>query len=287
MKTLCLHHNDPDGRAAGAIVRRALGSGVALYEMDYGVLVPWELIEDTQKVIVVDFSLPKDEMERIAAERELIWIDHHKTSLEENAKISQDWPGLRDTEEAGCVLTWQFFFPNQPVPKAVVLIGDRDIWRWAEADTGPFGEGLINQDTRPNNDELWVPLLNNDPEAIQELIESGKLLREARLVKMRRMVNGRGFPVTFEGFSTMVINDRGNGEMGEYIRSLGYQIAYCYIDKMLNGKLYTYVTLYSGRIDVSEIAKRFGGGGHPGASGFSFERHETPFPPKAKISNPS
>ena len=83
MSTLCLHHNDTDGRASAAIVRRALGPAVILIEMDYGDPVPWEAIDQASNVVVVDFSLPLEDMKRIADERELTWIDHHKTALEQ------------------------------------------------------------------------------------------------------------------------------------------------------------------------------------------------------------
>jgi oligoribonuclease NrnB/cAMP/cGMP phosphodiesterase (DHH superfamily) len=283
MSVICLHHNDADGRASAAVVRRALGASVVLHEMDYGDPVPWEAVEAAGQVIVVDFSLPADQMERLAENRQLVWIDHHKTSLEELTPIAGDWPGIRDINEAACVLTWQHFFPGQPVPRPLVLIGDRDIWRWAEADTGAFGEGLFHQDTRPDNDDLWKPLLDGDEDAVNRLVEYGGLLREAKLQEIRRKVSRYGHAVTFEGHKTLVINDRGNGDMGQYVRELGYQIAYCYIDNMQNGVLTTFVTLYSREVDVSEIARKFGGGGHPGAAGFSFPRRKHPFPSNSRV----
>ncbi|MDH5505830.1 MAG: hypothetical protein OEZ02_01250 [Anaerolineae bacterium] len=282
-KSLCLHHNDADGRASAAIARRALGKDLALYEMNYGDPIPWEMVEAATQVIVVDFSLPLEAMQRIAASRELVWIDHHKSSLETLQAAAVEWPGLRDIAEAGCVLTWRYYFPDQPVPRAVILIGDRDIWRWAEADTGPFGEGLFQLDTCPDNDELWQPLLNDDPHAVAQLIETGAILREARLQGIRRKTASAGFEVTFEGHRTLAVNERGSGDMGQHIRDIGYTIAYCYIDKLLDGTLTTFVTLYSAEVDVSEIARKFGGGGHRGAAGFSFERGPTPFPPQAQV----
>jgi len=42
MTTLCIYHNDADGRASAAIVRRALGHDVTLYEMKYGDSLPLE-----------------------------------------------------------------------------------------------------------------------------------------------------------------------------------------------------------------------------------------------------
>ncbi len=281
--TLCLHHNDADGRACAAIVRRALGACVDLYEMNYGNPIPWDEIDRADHVILVDFSLPRLEMEQIAQSRQLTWIDHHISALNEMALISDGWAGLRDTDEAACVLTWRYFFPQGPIPRAVTLIGDRDTWRNAEPDSKPFAEGLYQCNTRPDNDTLWRPLLDNDLNSVQELVDQGEELLTARLRKMRRFVTRFSFPVTFEGHRTLVVNQRGDGDLGEFMRRLGYDIAYCYIEGPQNGKLMTFVTLFSEQVDVSEIASKFGGGGHRGAAGFSFERGSNPFPPGAHV----
>jgi oligoribonuclease NrnB/cAMP/cGMP phosphodiesterase (DHH superfamily) len=233
--------------------------------------------------LVVDFSLSKDEMETLAAYHQFTWIDHHKSALDEMDGSADSWAGVRDTSEAACVLTWRYFFPDQPVPRAVTLIGDRDIWRWAERDTGAFNEGLHQHYTRPNNDELWDPLLDDDPQILAEMIASGSIIRQARLREIRRATARYRFEVTFEGHRTLVINLRGSGDLGAQIRSMGYPMGYCYVDKVSEGRMMTYVTLYSDQIDVSQIAQKFGGGGHAGAAGFHFPRAESPFPPGASV----
>lgn len=282
MKTLCLHHNDLDGRASAAIVRRALTPDVELVEMNYGDPVPWKEVELVSSVVVVDFSLPIEDMKRLANGRELIWIDHHKTAIETMKSADDEWPGIRDLEEAACVLTWQYYFPKEPVPRAIVLIGDRDIWRWAEENTGAFNEGLFQQESFADNDELWKPLLDGDADLMNRLIEEGSILNAARLKNIQRTTSRYGHEVTFEGYRTLVVNARGTGEMGDHINRLGYEIGYCYVDNMQEEKLTTFVTLYSKVVDVSHIARKFGGGGHSGAAGFSFLRGPLPFPQNTK-----
>jgi oligoribonuclease NrnB/cAMP/cGMP phosphodiesterase (DHH superfamily) len=283
MNTLCLHHNDADGRASGAIVRRALGKDITLYEMDYGESLPLDLVVVADHIVIVDFSLPKAEMEQLANYHQFTWIDHHKSAIDEMDGTGENWAGVRDTSEAACVLTWRYFFPDQPVPKAVKLIGDRDIWRWAEPDTGAFNEGLHQSYTRPDHDDLWKPLLDDRPEILARIIELGGTLRDARLRDIRRATARYSFSATFEGYRTLVINLRGSGDLGAQIRTLGYQMGYCYVDKVSEGQLMTFVSLYSDEVDVSRIAQKFGGGGHAGAAGFHFPRGASPFPPGAKV----
>lgn len=283
-KSICFHHNDPDGHASGAIVKYALGDDVTLFESDYGgAPIPWDLVAEAEQVIVTDFSFPVDEMKRLAEGREMVWIDHHKSAMLEFEGIADDWAGIRDMSEAACVLTWQYFFPNKPVPRAIVLIGDRDIWRWAEKDTGPFGSSLYNQDHHANNAEFWKPLLEDDQPTLEKMIAEGAWLREINLREIDSLMESRSYEVEFEGYQTLAVNRRGTGDIGNYGRDRGYEIVYTYADKMLNDGLYTTVTLYSNKIDVSVIAKRYGGGGHAGASGFAFPRGATPFPPEAKV----
>lgn len=283
MTILCLHHNDPDGRASGAIVRYALGKDVILHEIDYGDPIPWDLIQSAEQVVIVDFSLKSVEMLKIADGRRLVWIDHHISAIQEMGESASSLPGIRDITEAGCVLSWRYFFPDQPPPKAIILIGDRDIWRQAEPDSPAFNEGLVHEHTAPENDDLWLPLLRNDTPALERLMRRGSILLEARLRAMRRQVNRFGFRVLFEGHRTLAINRNGDGDLGHHILSLGYEIAYCYIDGYQKNQLMTFVTLYSEGVDVSVIARKFGGGGHRGAAGFSFLRANPPFPSGAEV----
>ena len=222
-------------------------------------------------------------MKRLAEGRELVWIDHHKSAMLEFEGIADNWPGIRDISEAACVLTWKYFFPERPVPKAIVLIGDRDVWRWAEKDTGPFGESLYNQDHHATNAEFWKPLLEDDQAVLTEMIEEGVRLREITLRDIDHLMVARSFEVRFDGYHTLAVNTRGNGDIGNYGRDRGFEIVYTYVDEMQAGGLTTVVTLFSNKIDVSVIAKRYGGGGHAGAAGFSFPRRATPFPPGSHV----
>ena len=283
MNTLCIYHNDADGRASAAIVRRALGKDLNLCEMKYGDSLPLEEVLVSDHIIIVDFSLSREDMDRLSGYHKITWIDHHKTAIEELADISQPWPGIRDIGEAACVLTWNYFFPETEVPLSVKLVGDRDIWRWDHQDTGAFNEGLYQLNTNPRNDRLWKPLLDDDRTLLNEIVEHGRSLREARLKAIQSSTARYGYAVNFEGYRTLAINMRGSGDLGEHIRNHGYEIAYCYIDNILDGELYTFVSLYSDEVDVAEIAHRFGGGGHAGASGFHFKRSTSPFPPGAKF----
>jgi oligoribonuclease NrnB/cAMP/cGMP phosphodiesterase (DHH superfamily) len=280
---LCIYHDDMDGECSAAIVRRKFGDRAVFQSMDYGDAIPWDLIEKCDELIIVDFSFPRADMLRVVEETKVTWVDHHKTSLSELADL-EGLPGLRSLGQAACVLTWRLLLEGQPIPPTVLFIADRDIWRHEHEESKPFGEGLFHEDTRPQNDDLWEPLLNGNEEKVSELIARGEIIYQARILRLRKMIKAKGYEIRFEGHPTLAINYRGSGDLGELIREMGYDIAYCYYESKLEHELRTFVSLYSEKIDVSEIARKFGGGGHPGAAGFSFVRTDTPYPPKAVVS---
>ena len=277
---LCLYHDDPDGQCAAAIVRRFYGQQAQLKALEIGDPIPWELIEAADLVVLVDFSFDLASMQRLKETKDFIWVDHHISALDQLGEAMSAVPGERSVEQAGCVLTWQTFFPKEHLPQAVALIGDRDIWRMALADTRHFGEGIYQREMNPANDELWGPLLEDDHNLVAELVEEGRLLYKARLRQIKQSVERYGFETEFEGHRTLALNHRGNGDMGEYIRQAGYPLAYCYIEAVRDDQRQTFVTLYSDQIDVSQIARKYGGGGHKGAAGFQFVRAGEPFPPE-------
>jgi oligoribonuclease NrnB/cAMP/cGMP phosphodiesterase (DHH superfamily) len=275
---LCIYHDDPDGQCSAAVVRRYYGPDLMLHAMEIGDPIPWQIIKAAQAVILVDFSFDVESMVRLSDSKDFVWVDHHVSALEQLGEAMAAVPGERTIEEAGCVLTWRTFFPEQEVPEAVALIGDRDIWRMALEDTRQFGEGIYQRDMDPANDELWQPLLDDDDDVVGALVEQGGLLYQARLRQISEMVERYGFEADFEGHRTLALNHRGNGDMGEHIRNLGYPLAYCYIEAVRDERRQTFVTLYSDQIDVSLIARKYGGGGHKGAAGFQFSRPGEPFP---------
>ncbi len=135
----------------------------------------------------------------------------------------------------------------------------------------------------PKMTHCGFPLLEDDPEILKLITDEGSRLREIRLGEINKQIERLGFEVQFEGHRTLVINAPGNGDLGQRGRDLGYEIIYCYEDRMQLDKLTTSVTLFSRQVDVSVIARRYGGGGHAHAAGFSFSRGATPFPPDADV----
>ena len=215
-RAICFHHNDADGRASGAIARYALGHELLLIESDYDEQpIPWDQIASTEQIYVLDFSFSDRGYAKDGC-RATINLDRspqeRSCGVERcRGRLARDSRSIRSRLRSYLA----FFFPQRPVPKAITLIGDRDIWRWAEADTGAFTEGLHVQDTHTDNDALWVPLLEGDLEILQSITVEGCRLREIRLADINKKIERLGYEVQFEGHRTLVINAPGNGDIGQ------------------------------------------------------------------------
>lgn len=95
------HHNDLDGYVAAhaawrACWRRLIPSElILLHEMSYGKEFPFSEIGNEDVVIIVDYSLPVNDMQKLLDITPcVIWIDHHKTAIEmyDNDGYSSPYP---------------------------------------------------------------------------------------------------------------------------------------------------------------------------------------------------
>ncbi len=281
------HHNDADGRCAGAIAWRSpLVNRSSIYEVieiDYKILEAGEFnlndIHPNEVIIIVDFSFKPPEMKRILERTPyVIWMDHHLTSLAYDYGV--ELKGIRDKNFSGCELAWKYFFPDKKMPRAVELIGDRDKWAFNfGVDSTHFVCGLDLYQHEPK-DSIWDLLLGSEAGfdiggreeiEVDKIISEGSICVKWRDSFCRDYAKSFGFETTFEGkkayaLGLMNIGSDGFGDKGkEYDLLLSFEY---------DGKNYT-VGIYSETVDVSKIAQKYGGGGHKGAGGFIVK--ELPF----------
>lgn len=263
---ICIHHNDLDGRCAAAIVAKYFPGIIRFIEMDYKDVLPDD-IRDGQNIIIVDFSLKPEVMERLVREKKpfgLTWIDHHATAKD---YPYQGLPGLRDFTDkgrSGCELTWNFFFPDTLMPMAVQLIGDYDKWALKMPDSKAFYEGMKLQKNGPE-DTIWMLLLADHARLrVDEIISAGRTAMTYRDAYCNGLCKNFGYETELDGVRAYACNQYMFGSGGFVHRFHEYPMCIAYIH---DGKQFT-VSLYSETVDVGLIAKNHGGGGHKGAAGF-------------------
>lgn len=274
MKTLCIYHaNCADGFGAAWVVRKALGAdNVDFHPGKYGEPAP-EV--EGRDVIIVDFSYKRDQLLQLAqSARSILIIDHHKSAAEDLAHIPSApksyWPwvdaqlplsAVFDMERSGAGLAWDFFYAGKPRPALIDHIEDRDLWRWALDGTAAVTASLFSH---PQDFEAWGLLMVKSIRSHRADGES--ILRKqakdiADLVPNARRLTIGGHDVPALNCPHFIASDAG------HILAQGEPFAACYSDTP-KGRIFSLRSQPEG-LDVSEIAKQYGGGGHRNAAGFT------------------
>ncbi|MCA9477979.1 MAG: DHH family phosphoesterase [Nanoarchaeota archaeon] len=268
MKRIAYHDEDPDGWMSAAIILHRFPDA-KMYQVSKKGADRLDLESGFDEVYVVDHGLWNEEnLRRLKSQnKKLIWIDHHKSSIDSYAT---EYEGLRDTNDAACVLTWKYLFPDEPIPKAVFYIGEGDMWRFSDPNTKLFKLYTRTVEFGKEVQEYQKMLSKDD---LSQELHIGELLRKYEGNLIEEMYKG-GVKRDFLGYKAMVFD-------GEILRSeLGHiackrnpDIDFSVVRKTeyINEKgeqVYKY-SLRSETVDVSKIANRFpNGGGHKAAAGF-------------------
>ena len=276
MKVCIYHGSDLDGQCSGAIYADAhKGEEFVLMPMDYGDQIPWEELKGSD-VTLIDFSFqPWSEFERLMHESASVtWIDHHKSAIKEYQQTESDgkWCPMTvvlDETKAACELAWEYYHPETEMPIAVHLLGRYDVWDHTDERVMPFQYGLRVYKLDPLNGKdraIWTDLLStgNSP---GDILHVGRSILTYQRQNAAAAVAANWFPVSWEGKRWQACNRLGRGST--FFDSIWNPAEY---DGMLSffwtGKVWE-IGLYTDRkdVDCGAIAKRHGGGGHPGAAG--------------------
>lgn len=265
-RPLVIYHSGcRDGWCAAWVCRTALrtsGQYPYFHEGVYGQPPPPVAGRD---VVMVDFSYPREVMEQIADEAaSLVVLDHHRTARAALDGFGDGRGNVRvtfDMNRSGAGLAWDHYRPGQPRPWLVDYVEDRDLWRHALPD-GPAINAYIG--TLPFEFEAW------DTEhaigSARGAAVSGRVV-EAKIHQYIKEVRKNAERTEFEGWDVPIVN----APQVDISELVGF---------MANGETLAMgwwrgngVFNYSLRtkredIDVSALAKLYGGGGHRAAAGF-------------------
>jgi uncharacterized protein len=265
-----------DGFCAAWVARKAIGNIEAI-PVQYGQEPPEVANDKDRKLFIVDFSYPRDIMFRLAALRheEMICLDHHKTAqaaldgleIELASNNCGDALTIRfDVGKSGGRLAWEYFFPWKPSPWLVDYTEDRDLWRWKL----PFSRE-VNAALRsyPFDFGLWDAWFNASVIVPSDLIsEGGAILRREQQIIDQHVSFAR--EIDLDGHKILAVNSTVlfSEIAGELAKGRPFGAAW-FIRQ--DGKRVWSLRSRDGGIDVSEVAKRHGGGGHFAAAGFEEE----------------
>lgn len=225
-----------------------------------------------RRVYLVDFSYKRPEIERmLRVAASVCLIDHHKTAIEDLSPLFGAPGGLEhytDMNRSGATLAWDYLFPNEPRPLLLGHIEDRDLWRFKLRGTREIQAFVFSHDY---TFDQWDKLMGADGPELLSMTAAGaaierkhhKDVRELVSVCERRMVIG-GHDVPVASLPYTVASDAG------HLMLSNGPFAACYWDTATH-RVFSLRSDSEG-LDVSEIAKGYGGGGHQHAAGFSVPR---------------
>lgn len=254
------HAECSDGHGAAWAAWKVLGNRAEYFPAKHGKPAP----DVTGKVVaILDFSYDKKTTKAMIKQaKDLIIIDHHKSAM-----ISLE--GFQcahfDLTHSGAVLSWNFFHPGVEAPKFIKHIEDRDMWKWELPYSREFSAAF---DMVPFTFEAYNRMLLDS--SVDDCIKTGAhILPYADMVisKVCRSASRK----KIKGYDVLVANS------AHWISEIGVRLSsdcdFALVWFWDHNEKYAKVSLRSfhDNIDCSSIAKKFGGGGHPQASGFEYK----------------
>ena len=280
----CFYHTDEDGKCSAFWVKT-----YAPYKdnykrefipINYGTEFPFDSIQKDEQIYIVDYSILPEEMEKLLTiTKDVTWIDHHISAIKRYDNFPHQIKGIRFDGIAGCMLTFCYFkyMVNTGKPFDISMTGnapmftkyisDFDVWKFEYGqDTKAFEMGLYVQNLDPDSD-IWENLYGNNAFAlIPNIIQDGYIMLNYRDCWSKEYCEHIGFDIEFEGYKCFAMNLAMISS--DNFKSIDKEKYDMFIGFSYNGKSWNY-SLRSEKVNCSEIAMKYGGGGHKGASAFS------------------
>lgn len=216
---------------------------------------------ENKEVYVLDFCFSEEiTKELVAKNKTCVILDHHVSS---QAIVESVSGSVFSGTDSGAKIAWEYFHPETKVPALIEYLSDGDTWAhalpmWKEV------EGYIHVH------ELEFSTFENLEEELENrldsVIEKGKILNKY----FDNLVNEhieKAMLVEFEGYQVYAVNASSflRSELGHRLalKKGPFSIVYRFEKDVLRISLRG-----DGSVDCTELAARFGGGGHHDAAAF-------------------
>jgi len=260
---LILYHGScPDGFGAAFCAWRNLRETATYQACSHGQPPPNCV---GKHVAVFDFCWSTETLRKVQSEAaSFILFDHHASAMKENGGEPNCYFEMK---KSGATLAWDFFFPNKEVPPLIQFVEDRDLWNWKIPNSKEFN---VAQDMVPFEFPEWEKLL--DADQVQKQIEKGKVILDYKESLVSRIAE-KALKVEWEGKNVYSVNSCVfHSEVGNVL-SMKPDCNFAAIWEYHQDGKYFAVSLRSSNDidDVSVVAKKYGGGGHPRAAGMRWD----------------
>jgi oligoribonuclease NrnB/cAMP/cGMP phosphodiesterase (DHH superfamily) len=164
--------------------------------------------------------------------------------------------------KSGAILSWEFFHPGKEPPKFIQYIQDRDLWKWELPYSKEFAAAF---DMVPFEFEEFEKF--EDDSVFDDAVKRGSYVLAYSKTVVKKIAD-TAQERQLNGHKVLVVN------ASHWMSEIGARLAPdCDIAVIWfwdHKEKHTKVSLraFHTTIDVSEISKKFGGGGHKKAAGF-------------------
>jgi oligoribonuclease NrnB/cAMP/cGMP phosphodiesterase (DHH superfamily) len=228
-----------------------------------------------KNVVSIDFCYTTDILRQLNnVATKLIILDHHATTLEHIQAVNIEEQTILDIDRSGCAIAWDFCFPNEKMPEFLQYIQDRDLWRWELENTKHFTAKFYS--SVDFDFEKWSEMLKS--ENVKKCIEEGKVIIPYEQSEINNLASkasefswdiGAGKPYKIQVSNCSTLTSKLGNQLS---KSCDFALVWFY-DHINN---YIKVSLRSdsrgNNVNVEQIARKFGGGGHANASGFTWTK---------------
>lgn len=264
------HGKCPDGFGGAWTAYQKFGDTADYIGLEYDSDAPIPIIAQSM-VYLIDFSLPESAMKNMVQNNlKVIALDHH-ISAEQKTKLAHEY--VYDLNRSGAIIAWNYFFPEKPVPLLLRHVQDIDLWQFEI----PFTKEIMTYIQLFGFDfQQWNQIAADleDPIIRERYYKDGALLLRYERTIIDKLVS-RAVVVEFEGIRALATNAPIlHSQVGHELTQKLPPIAIAWSER---NNTRTFSLRSDGSVDVSQIAQKYGGGGHKAAAGFEMKSSE-PFP---------
>src|SRR3989344_7004537 len=255
------HGGCPDGFGSAYAAWKKFGDAAEYIPVKHGRPAPGGLAG--KKLYFIDFCYPKDIMAPLIKEAASVTVlDHHLG----NRDVVESMPEyVFDDKRSGATIAWNYFHPDVPVPKLLKYVEDGDLYLFKLPDSRAAISYMYAQ---PFHFDVWDTLsakLENDADRAV-LIERGKVYAEHFAILVEQIAN-KATLILFEGFECYLASAAGmfSSDVGNLLARMRPPLG---IVVNIHADILSVSLRSDTSVDVSAIARKYGGNGHPQAAGF-------------------
>jgi len=251
------HKGCTDGFGSAWAAWKLLGDRAEYHAAKYGESPP---DVKGKNVVVLDFSYDNATTKKLIQEAKgFLVIDHHKSAMVELHDVSCTH---FDMTHSGAMLAWKFFHPGKEPPRLIKFIEDRDLWKWEIPYSKEFSAAF---DMVKFNFEDFDKYL--DDSAVDDAQEQGAYILAYSKTVISKIAKKASLR-KLGGKDVLVVNSpHWMSEIGAALApKCDFAVIWYYDHDTRQVKIS--LRAHHDDSDVSEVAKRWGGGGHRKAAGF-------------------